>query len=124
MSGRYYDRGLGSDGEPEQLAPVGVDCQCRRCGGDVGLVNAGRSLFQGAEVNGVVRCTSCQAAYLLHVTMTPVADAEIVCGTNAGYLRHSRRGEPTCVPCRRAHAAAVQERTAKRKARLQAVGGA
>lgn len=30
------------------------------------------------------------------------------CGTNAAYVRHVKHGEPTCQPCRDAHAAYIR----------------
>lgn len=38
------------------------------------------------------------------------------CGTPAAYRRHLRNGEKPCLPCARAHAAAKEERAAKRRA--------
>ena len=31
----------------------------------------------------------------------------MTCGTNGGYHKHLKAGEPTCVPCRKAHNAAA-----------------
>lgn len=45
---------------------------------------------------------------------TPGRPARAECGTNAGYYRHHRRHEPTCQPCRDAHAAAEAARLAAR----------
>lgn len=39
-----------------------------------------------------------------------------VCGTDGGYYRHLRNGEPTCSECRAAHTLAEQQR-AERRAR-------
>lgn len=38
------------------------------------------------------------------------------CGTDSGYRRHFREGEPACEPCRRAHAADRSARRAKASA--------
>lgn len=39
-----------------------------------------------------------------HLSDAVIRDADIVCGTTAGYTRHLKRGEATCAPCRRANA--------------------
>lgn len=38
---------------------------------------------------------------------------EPACGTNRGYARHLRLGEPTCHPCRAAHAAWKSEKRSR-----------
>lgn len=39
-----------------------------------------------------------------------------VCGTDGGYHRHRRLGEPTCEDCRAAHSRAETERSKRRSA--------
>ena len=42
---------------------------------------------------------------------------EDACGTNAGYMRHSRRHEPACQPCKDARAAEARRQRAEQKIR-------
>jgi hypothetical protein len=39
------------------------------------------------------------------------------CGTNAGYQRHLRRGEPTCADCRATHSARMKAYYRRTRAR-------
>ncbi|WP_416565112.1 hypothetical protein [Nocardia testacea] len=52
--------------------------------------------------------------------MTTLAPGSGTCGTNAGYHRHIRNGEPSCRLCRDAHAVAT--RVARRDRREGAPG--
>jgi hypothetical protein len=47
----------------------------------------------------------------------------VACGTNRGYARHRRLGEPTCQPCRDAHAAWKAEKRSRLAARRRVLLG-
>ena len=55
--------------------------------------------------------------------VTPYAERQAVasCGTESGYSKHRRKGEPMCEPCRDAHRAGERRRAAARAARKEAV---
>lgn len=58
-----------------------------------------------------------EQAVIAEVAALKLAQArmqEPLCGTESGYTRHRRKGEPTCAGCRRAKAEAERRRVAAR----------
>jgi hypothetical protein len=53
-------------------------------------------------------CLSC------HGYFDADAKGQARCGTDSGYYRHRRRGQPTCPTCRDAHNAATYARQRRR----------
>lgn len=63
-------------------------------------------LAHGRDPDGPVR-RKCDGRLCFageHLTDRVIRDAEVECGTAAGYARHRRLGEATCAACRRANA--------------------
>lgn len=93
---------------------------CPRCGHDVTHVTAGTT--NGTSTRAVAQCEPCRDEWLIEVRAVSVRGAALTghhatgttrnearCGTDSGYKRHRRLGEPTCEACRAAHSRAVQD---------------
>ena len=103
-----------------------IDLRCPKCGRETSTVTSRK--FQ-SEMVAVIKCqnkTRCAYEWLVHLTITPsrqpVASAipnrgiDPACGTDSGYMKHVRSGEPTCRECRRAHALAGKLRAERKRA--------
>lgn len=55
------------------------------------------------------QCLSCEAGIKPRVARSTANRKVAECGTRAGYSRHLKRGEPTCVECKAAQSAAVSK---------------
>jgi hypothetical protein len=98
---------------------------CPTCGGPFTPVADGAP--DPMRLTAMVACKPCrqqwQVQVTLHMAFTSLAAVRhlpgepIICGSEAGYRKHRRNGEPTCAACRKAHSLEVTMRKHRRESR-------
>lgn len=105
---------------------LGIDVTCRDCGGDLGIVNPGRS--NGFTSKAVLGCAACGTEWLLTTQLAPVHDpltraggTKRSSGTIAALTDEARQlvaaGSHVKAACR---AVGIDRETYRRHARLRA----
>jgi hypothetical protein len=67
-------------------------------------LQAAFAVGRGRDPEGIVRRTCGGECFRWdHLTDAVIRDSAAVCGTRNGYLRHRKKGETACAPCRQAN---------------------